>query len=75
MPNAMWPSKVMDQLEFIDEALVRDDYSWTTVIIMQMERKDEFEIYLENRVNKTSGLLGYKEVWERKEPKLMVGLH
>lgn len=42
---------------------------------MQMERKDESEIYPKNKTNRTSCLLGYKEVWERKEPEMMVGLH
>ena len=44
-------------------------------MIVQMERKDGSEIYLENKINRTSCLLGCREVWESKEPKVMVKLH
>lgn len=45
------------------------------MVIVQMERKDGFEIYIESKINSASCLLECREVWERKEPKVMVELH
>ena len=49
--------------------------SSSRVLIMQVERKDGWEIYPDNKTDRTSCLLVYREMWERKDPKMMVRLH